>query len=101
METDKRLKVLFLPKWYPNRNDAMLGLFVQRHAIAVSKYADVSVLAIVSDENNKQLYEVETHVQDGITEIIIYTKRYESSIDILNLIINGIRFSLYSATAIS
>ena len=92
METDQRLKVLFLPKWYPNRNDAMLGLFVQRHAIAVSEYADVSVLAVVSDENNKQLYEVETRVQDGITEILIYTKKYQSSIDVLNLIINGIRF---------
>ena len=92
METDKRLKVLFIPKWYPHRNDSMLGLFVQRHAVAVSEYADVSVLFVVSDERNKQVFEIETHVQDGITEILIYTKKYNSKIAILNSIVNGYRY---------
>jgi len=92
METDKRLKVLFIPKWYPNRNDSMHGLFVQRHALAVSEYADVSVLFVVSDERNKQVFEIETHVQNGITEILIYTKKYHSKIAILNSIVNGYRY---------
>jgi len=92
METDKRLKVLFIPKWYPKRNDSMLGLFVQRHAVAVSEYADVWVLFVVSDERNKQVFEIETHVQDGITEILIYTKSYNSKIGILNTIVNGYRY---------
>ncbi len=92
METNKRLKVLFIPKWYPHRNDSMLGLFVQRHAVAVSEYADVSVLFVVSDERNKQVFEIETHVQDGITEILIYTKKYNSKIAILNSIVNGYRY---------
>ncbi|RLD63577.1 MAG: hypothetical protein DRI84_09515 [Bacteroidetes bacterium] len=70
----------------------MLGLFVQRHAIAVSEYADVSVLAVVSDERNKQVFEIETNVQDGITEILIYTKKYKSKIGILNTIVNGYRY---------
>lgn len=92
METDQKLNVLFLPAWYPNRNDAMLGLFVKRHAIAVSSYANVSVLAVISDEKAEQLYKVESSVEDGFTEILIYTKKYNSSIGILNTIVNGYRY---------
>jgi len=92
METNQKLNVLFLPAWYPNRNDAMLGLFVKRHAIAVSSFANVSVLAVISDEKAEQLYKVESSVVDGFTEILIYTKKYKSSIGFLNTIVNGYRY---------
>jgi len=32
-----KTKVLFLSAWYPNRYDAMAGLFVRKHAEAVSQ----------------------------------------------------------------
>jgi len=92
METDKKLKVLFLPRWYPHRGDSLYGLFVKRHAIAVSKYADISVLAVVLDKNNKQLYEVESQLSNGLTEIIIYIKKHQSKIILLNTIINTYRY---------
>lgn len=39
------MKVLFLSAWYPTENDAMAGLFVQKHADAVVQQgADVKVL---------------------------------------------------------
>lgn len=39
------MKVLFLSAWYPTKQDAMAGLFVQKHAEAVMKQgADVRVL---------------------------------------------------------
>ena len=92
METDQKLNVLFLPAWYPNRNDSMFGLFVQRHAKAVNKYANVSVLAVVSDSNASKIYEAETYSDQGFTEIIIYTKKHQSSISAINSLINGYRF---------
>jgi len=94
MESDQKLKVLFLPAWYPNRNDNMLGLFVKRHAIAVSKYAKVSVLAVISDEQAEDTYQVETKMDNGITEILIYTKKHQSSIGLLNTIVNGYRYMM-------
>lgn len=38
-------KVLFLPSWYPNDDDLVRGIFFQRQAKALSKEADVVVLA--------------------------------------------------------
>ena len=35
------MKVLFLAACYPNRFDAMEGLFIRKHASAVGKYTDV------------------------------------------------------------
>ena len=40
------MKVLFLSLWYPNKFDAMAGLFVKKHAEAISLFANVDVLYI-------------------------------------------------------
>jgi hypothetical protein len=40
------MKVLFISAWYPNRYDEMAGLFVRKHAQAVSQFCDVEVLYI-------------------------------------------------------
>jgi glycosyltransferase involved in cell wall biosynthesis len=92
MESKQQLNVLFMPAWYHNRNDSMIGLFVQRHAIAANKYTNVSVLAVVSDSNSSKIYEVETRSNLGFTEIIIYTKKHQSSVGVINSLINGYRF---------
>jgi hypothetical protein len=47
------MNVLFLSAWYPNRHDSMAGLFVQKHAEAVSMYADVKVLYVHADKDVK------------------------------------------------
>ena len=92
MDNEQKLNVLFLPAWYPNRNDSMLGLFVKRHAVAVSEFVNVSVLSIISDDEAKQLYEVETSTEEGFIEILIYVKKYKSSFGFLNNLINGYRY---------
>ena len=92
MEATQNLKVLFLPAWYPHRGDPMLGLFVQRHAEAVKDYAEVSVLAVVADEKARQSYEVETKMDKGFTELIIYYKKHQSAFGFLSTFINGYRY---------
>ena len=45
-----KLKVLFWPGWwYPSRLDPLSGIFIQRHAQAVSSFCEVAVLFIVPD----------------------------------------------------
>lgn len=44
MPRETRRKVLFLPKWYPDRKEDQNGNFVQQHAYAVSEFTDVIVL---------------------------------------------------------
>jgi glycosyltransferase involved in cell wall biosynthesis len=92
MEDSEKLKVLFLPAWYPHRGDPMLGLFVQRHAEAVNLYAEVTVLAVVSDPEAKELYEAETRRDKGFTELIIYHRKFQSKSKWLNTLVNGYRY---------
>lgn len=44
----KKLHILFVASWYPNRNQPVLGNFIQRHAQAVSALHNVSVVAAFS-----------------------------------------------------
>ncbi len=67
-----RLKVLWLPAWYPSRQNFLNGDFVERHAHAVSKYADVIVVFVIKLETlpyNKFEFhstkEKELHVYSG------------------------------------
>lgn len=41
----KKLRVLHITKWYPNRNDVQNGVFVQKHIMATTPFAEVKVLA--------------------------------------------------------
>jgi len=65
------IKVLFISQWYPNRYDAMAGLFVQKHAEAVSLYCDVKVLYVHADENIDN-FEIEKINHLNLSELIVY-----------------------------
>ncbi len=65
------LKVLYLSPWYPHRYDAMLGLFVRKHAEAVSRYCNVCVLYLFADEKAEN-YEVVDQVTNGVRELYVY-----------------------------
>lgn len=40
----KKLKVLHLARWYPNKFDPMPGLFIQRHIEAANIYCECGVV---------------------------------------------------------
>jgi glycosyltransferase involved in cell wall biosynthesis len=69
-----RLKILFLPRWYPHRYDPMPGLFVQRQAEAVSVHCDVSVLYVHEDPLSANKYEIEINDENGIHVVRVYYK---------------------------
>lgn len=74
-----RKKILFIARWYPDKNDNMLGLFVQKHARAVDLLNDVTVIYVTADTNlqsgTSQIIE-ENHL--GIHEIRIYFGKKKS-----------------------
>jgi glycosyltransferase involved in cell wall biosynthesis len=67
----KPIKVLFLSQWYPNRYDQMAGLFVRKHAEAVSLYCQVKVLYVHADETI-QNFEIHEETHNNITELTVY-----------------------------
>ncbi|HSZ25105.1 MAG TPA: glycosyltransferase [Cytophagaceae bacterium] len=68
--------ILFLPKWYPCRNDPLNGIFVKRHAKAIVKYIPVCVLYVIVDEHlKKSWYEKIESLEDDIPTIRYYYKK--------------------------
>lgn len=78
MKKDRRLKVLFIPAWYPNENNPAKGIFIKEHAKAVSLYNDVIV--IYSQEEMKNDFRVffmftSDKIEDGIRTIRLKHKK--------------------------
>ena len=72
MSGDKRLKVLFLPGWYPSEVDPVAGIFVQEHAKAASLHEDVVVLYAYGDfSGSLKPYRISEAVESGIRTIRI------------------------------
>jgi len=65
------LNILFLSSWYPNRTSVNNGNFVARHAQAVSKFCNVFVIHIATD-NNIERIEYTEEVIKNVTTVIIY-----------------------------
>lgn len=91
MERENKLNVWFFPGWYPDRHDSMFGLFVRRHAEAVSLIHSVTVLYAsgVSDAYNK--YEITLDTSNDITEVICY---YKKETGILRSLLNPARYMI-------
>jgi glycosyltransferase involved in cell wall biosynthesis len=73
-----RLKILFLPGWYPTAKNKIYGIFVKEHAKAVSLYDDLVVLYNErGDKNSKRLWEViSDQKEDGIRTIRVKHKEF-------------------------
>lgn len=65
------MKVLYLSAWYPHRYDAMWGLFVRKHAEAVSRFADVCVLYLMADEKVDQ-FDIVEQTTNSVREVYVY-----------------------------
>jgi len=65
-------KVLFLARWYPDRYDPMMGLFIKRHAEIVSEFTDVAVLYLRAAPEKPRGYHIGQKVENGVLTIIVY-----------------------------
>jgi glycosyltransferase involved in cell wall biosynthesis len=65
------MHVLFLTPWYPNKWDVMDGIFVRKHAEAVSRMEKVTVVYAHSDATQKD-FAVNVKEDGNLTEILIY-----------------------------
>lgn len=65
------MNVLFITAWYPNKFDKMIGLFVQKHAEAVSSYCNTKVLSVQPSVLVNKI-EIERKSDLGFDEIIVY-----------------------------
>ena len=71
---DERLKILFIPRWYPNHEDPMEGLFVQRQAEALATTCNVAVIHIHPVRRGKGKTEAVFTEQNGVRVLQVYLK---------------------------
>jgi len=70
MANKKRLKILFIPAWYPSKQNSVAGIFIKEYAKAVSLYNDVVVL--YSERigySLKSFYEIKDNKEDRLRTI--------------------------------
>ncbi|MEI7663204.1 MAG: glycosyltransferase [Bacteroidota bacterium] len=71
---ERKIRVLFLPKWYPNRYDPMPGLFIRRQAEALTPYCDVAVIYVHPDPDCPNKYEAEFSEENEVRVLRLYYK---------------------------
>ncbi|MBI4945706.1 MAG: glycosyltransferase family 4 protein [Bacteroidetes bacterium] len=93
MSERNNLKILFIPRWFPNRVNPLNGIFIQRHAIAVAKKHEVAVLYVNADPTMKnKTYDSEYSKEDGIVTVRAY---YNNSFPEIPIISSFVKFYRY------
>ena len=90
---EKKIKVLFLASWYPHKENPVEGIFIKRHAEAVSRLCDVGVLYIHPPAQRQETV-VEYSREDRITTIRVYPQspRFSNKISLyLHFLLNMYR----------
>jgi len=87
-----KLKVLFLPRWYPNRNDPMPGLFIQRQAEALTRYCDVAVIYVHPEPDCPNKYEVEFSEENEVRALRVYYRSSTKGFSFLRNLLKVYRF---------
>ncbi len=69
---EKKLNILFLSSWYPNRLFPSLGNFVQKHAECVALKSNVAALFVFSDPNCKEKFEIVESTLNNVYTVNVY-----------------------------
>jgi len=73
------MNILILPRWYPNRQDPMPGLSIQRKAEVLAKSHQVVVISVHADPDCPNKFETEYSEEKGVMVIRVYYRDMESS----------------------
>jgi len=86
------IRVLFIPRWYPNRYDPMPGLFIQRQAEALAVHCQVAVIYVQPDPVCPNKYETEFSVENGVRVLRIYFRSHRDGASVLNRTVDAWKY---------
>jgi len=76
MVNEKRLKILFIPAWYPSKQNLVAGIFIKEHAKAVALFNEIVVLYSEGiDHSIKNFYKIENNIEDGIRTLRLHYRK--------------------------
>ena len=68
-------KVLHLAKWYPNKEEPLLGIFIQKHIQSVQQSYDNKIISVYqTDTINSNIHRVVNHLKNT-EEVVFYHKK--------------------------
>lgn len=85
----KKINIWMITKWYPNREDPQVGVFIQKHARAISIYNHICILYIHPIINLSNNFEIDESENNDLKEVLIYFKKNTS---VFGKLINIIRY---------
>jgi glycosyltransferase involved in cell wall biosynthesis len=87
---NKKPRVVILTKWYPDKYDPQLGVFIQKHATAIANRAQVSVFYARAVENaGPGSIQEEVTAENGINEYRYY---YPAGTGIMGKAVGAVRY---------
>ena len=91
--SEKKLNILFLSSWYPNRVEPNLGNFVQKHAEAVAIRSNVYALHVCSDPSITQDdFEIIEQNINGINTVNVYYKKITGQFPLVSSFIKFVKY---------
>lgn len=99
MNDTKKLRILFLCSWYPHLDNPTNGIFIKRHAYALSQFHDITVLFVKS---TSQVSESTSKISDnnGVKEIICYYPKLKHNFPAISSLLKLKKFKSESKKAI-
>ena len=82
------MHVLFLPKWYPGRNDPQLGDFIRKQALAVAGQVKTSTLFVIELKDLDRAMLQEVSEEAGLWELRCYYRPSRAALAPLRKVIN-------------
>src|ERR1700739_3244324 len=76
----KKLQVLYISSWYPNKAKPLLGVFIKRHAQALVNECDIASLYVYADESEG----IEETEEDGVYTVRVVYKKVKNSIPVFS-----------------
>lgn len=74
IDKKEKKKILILPRWYPNRLDIQLGIFIQRQLVLMQEFYNFYVVYVQADKDMTTKFEHIQKNENGFPEHIIYYK---------------------------
>ncbi|SFT55968.1 Glycosyltransferase involved in cell wall bisynthesis [Lishizhenia tianjinensis] len=85
-----RKHILFLCSWFPNREKALEGNFILKHATYIQTFVNVHLCFARSSKDNVEKFELEEEIIEGVRVTKVYYK--SSTLPVLKTFINLQRY---------
>lgn len=83
----KKLHILYLSSWYPNRLELASGNFLKRQAELIAKEHEVTVLFFKADKNINQ-FEVVEQKKGNLRELLVYYPQKQGKLNKINQLLH-------------